>query len=59
LVLEDRFLLALIPRDVIYKLLGFTAAMIAGPIGMYFLTVNTIFNGRYFSASQLARIYTD
>lgn len=32
--------------DVIYKLLGFTAAMAAGPIGMYFLTVNSIFSGR-------------
>ncbi|CAG8936138.1 unnamed protein product [Penicillium salamii] len=34
-----------VSRDVIYKLLGFTAAMVAGPIGMYFLTVNTIFSG--------------
>ncbi|KAJ5463462.1 hypothetical protein N7475_008406 [Penicillium sp. IBT 31633x] len=34
-----------VPADVIYKLLGFTAAMVAGPIGMYFLTVNTIFSG--------------
>ncbi|KAJ5801286.1 uncharacterized protein N7518_003354 [Penicillium psychrosexuale] len=34
-----------VPADVIYKLLGFTAAMIIGPIGMYFLTVNTIFSG--------------
>ncbi|CAI7630816.1 hypothetical protein N7527_004439 [Penicillium freii] len=34
-----------VPADVIYKLLGFTAAMIAGPIGMYFLTVNTVFSG--------------
>ena len=30
---------------VIYKLLGFTLAMIAGPIGTYFLTLNTIFKG--------------
>ncbi|CAG8905401.1 unnamed protein product [Penicillium egyptiacum] len=34
-----------VPADVIYKLLGFTAAMIVGPIGMYFLTVNSIFSG--------------
>ncbi|CAL5866173.1 uncharacterized protein PFLUO_LOCUS380 [Penicillium psychrofluorescens] len=34
-----------VPADVIYKLLGFTAAMAAGPIGMYFLTVNWIFSG--------------
>ena len=30
---------------VIYKLLGFTLAMIGGPIGTYFLTLNTIFRG--------------
>ncbi|EAW09435.1 vacuolar ATPase assembly integral membrane protein VMA21 [Aspergillus clavatus NRRL 1] len=29
-----------VPADVIYKLLGFTAAMIVGPIGMYFVTVD-------------------
>ncbi|KAJ5864452.1 uncharacterized protein N7529_006368 [Penicillium soppii] len=34
-----------VPTDVIYKLLGFTVAMVAAPIGMYFLTVNTIFSG--------------
>lgn len=32
-------------RAVIYKLLGFTLAMIGGPIGTYFLTLNTIFRG--------------
>lgn len=32
-------------RAVIYKLLAFTAAMIVGPIGTYFLTLNTIFGG--------------
>lgn len=30
----------------IYKLLAFTAAMVFGPIGIYFLTVNTIFRGQ-------------
>ncbi|KAK9604334.1 vacuolar ATPase assembly integral membrane protein vma21, variant 2 [Aspergillus fumigatus] len=30
-----------VPADVIYKLLGFTAAMVVGPIGMYFVTVNS------------------
>lgn len=30
---------------VIFKLLGFTLAMIAAPIGSYFLTLNTIFRG--------------
>lgn len=32
-------------RDVIFKLLAFTAAMIIAPIGMYFLTVESIFKG--------------
>ncbi|KAF6230186.1 hypothetical protein HO133_004525 [Letharia lupina] len=35
-----------VPTAVIYKLLGFTLAMIAGPIGTYFLTLNTIFRGK-------------
>ncbi|KAL8643703.1 MAG: hypothetical protein Q9226_008175 [Calogaya cf. arnoldii] len=34
-----------VPAPVIIKLLGFTAAMVGGPIGVYFLTVNTIFRG--------------
>ncbi|KAL2008864.1 hypothetical protein VTN00DRAFT_7058 [Thermoascus crustaceus] len=34
-----------VPAGVIYKLLGFTIAMIALPIGMYFLTVDSIFGG--------------
>lgn len=41
-------------RAVIIKLLGFTAAMIGGPIGVYFLTVHTIFRGPYLT---LARYY--
>ena len=32
-------------RSVIFKLLTFTAAMIGGPIGTYFLTLNTIYKG--------------
>ncbi|KAJ9615430.1 vacuolar ATPase assembly integral membrane protein vma21 [Cladophialophora chaetospira] len=35
-----------VPAAVIYKLLGFTAAMICIPIGSYFLSVNTIFKGK-------------
>lgn len=31
----------------IYKLLAFTAAMVFGPIGIYFLTVNTVFRGQF------------
>ncbi|KAJ5639314.1 uncharacterized protein N7484_007176 [Penicillium longicatenatum] len=34
-----------VPADVIYKLLGFTFAMVFAPIGVYFLTVNSIFSG--------------
>ncbi|MCJ1409579.1 vacuolar ATPase assembly integral membrane protein vma21 [Ptychographa xylographoides] len=34
-----------VPAAVIYKLLGFTLAMIAGPIATYYLTLNTIFRG--------------
>ncbi|KAJ5111349.1 Vacuolar ATPase assembly integral membrane protein vma21 [Penicillium argentinense] len=34
-----------VPGDVIFKLLAFTAAMVVGPIGIYFLTVNSIFGG--------------
>lgn len=35
-----------VPTDVIFKLLGFTFAMIVCPIGSYFATVDTIFKGR-------------
>lgn len=35
-----------VPAAVIFKLLGFTLAMIIAPIGAYFLTLNTIFQGR-------------
>lgn len=34
-----------VPANVIFKLLAFTLAMVAAPIGMYFLTVNSIFSG--------------
>lgn len=34
-----------VPASVIYKLLAFTAAMVVGPIGTYFLTLNSIFRG--------------
>jgi VMA21-like domain len=32
-------------RSVIYKLLGFTLAMVVAPIGTYFMTVNMLFKG--------------
>jgi len=35
--------------NVIVKLLGFTFAMVVLPIGSYFLTVNTIFKGPYWT----------
>ncbi|KAK8181151.1 vacuolar ATPase assembly integral membrane protein VMA21, partial [Phyllosticta citribraziliensis] len=44
------------PRSVIIKLLGFTLAMIALPIGSYFLTVNTIFGGNSTLAGGLAAV---
>ena len=37
-----------ISSNVIFKLLAFTLAMVAAPIGMYFLTVNSIFSGTLF-----------
>ena len=38
-------ILTIFYSDVIYKLLGFTFAMVFAPIGMYFLTVKSIFSG--------------
>lgn len=32
-------------RHVIFKLLAFTLAMVIGPIGSYFLTLNIVFKG--------------
>lgn len=34
-----------VPTHVICKLLGFTLAMVLGPIGCYFVTLNNIFGG--------------
>lgn len=45
-----------VPASVIYKLLGFTLAMVACPIGTYFLTLNTIFRGRSTWAGATAAI---
>lgn len=39
-----------VPKDVIYKLLFFTLAMISIPIGSYFVTVNTVFRGEFLNA---------
>ncbi|KAG9253606.1 VMA21-like domain-containing protein [Emericellopsis atlantica] len=45
-----------VPKDVIYKLLGFTLAMVVLPIGSYFATVNTVFNGNASYAGGLAAV---
>ncbi|PHH88245.1 hypothetical protein CDD83_7794 [Cordyceps sp. RAO-2017] len=45
-----------VPRHVIYKLLGFTAAMIVLPIGSYFLAVDTIFKGNSSYAGAMAAL---
>ncbi|MDI1488421.1 MAG: vacuolar ATPase assembly integral membrane protein vma21 [Ramalina farinacea] len=45
-----------VPTIVIVKLLGFTAAMIIGPIGTYFLTLNTIFKGNSTWAGATAAV---
>ncbi|KAI9749579.1 MAG: vacuolar ATPase assembly integral membrane protein vma21 [Lichina confinis] len=45
-----------VPTAVIVKLLFFTAAMIAGPIGVYYLTVSSVFKGNSTFAGALAAI---
>ncbi|KJK83636.1 hypothetical protein H634G_00869 [Metarhizium anisopliae BRIP 53293] len=45
-----------VPKDVIFKLLGFTFAMIVVPISSYFLTVHTIFKGNSSLAGGLAAL---
>ncbi|KYK56007.1 VMA21-like domain-containing protein [Drechmeria coniospora] len=45
-----------VPKHVIFKLLGFTLAMIIVPIGSYFLTVNTIFQGNSSYAGGMAAL---
>ncbi|KAH7326472.1 vacuolar ATPase assembly integral membrane protein [Stachybotrys elegans] len=45
-----------VPKDVIIKLLGFTFAMIFVPIGSYFMTVHTIFQGNSSYAGGLAAL---
>jgi len=45
-----------VPKDVIFKLLGFTLAMVVLPIGSYFATVNTVFKGNASYAGGLAAV---
>ncbi|TGJ79389.1 hypothetical protein E0Z10_g9379 [Xylaria hypoxylon] len=43
-----------VPMDVIIKLLAFTLAMVVVPIGSYFLTINTIFRGKWHNHFKMA-----
>jgi len=45
-----------VPADVIYKLLGFTLAMVILPIGTYFVSVDTVFGGNSTYAGAAAAI---
>ncbi|KIX98808.1 uncharacterized protein Z520_05269 [Fonsecaea multimorphosa CBS 102226] len=45
-----------VPASVIYKLLGFTVAMICAPIGSYFLLLNTLFAGNATYSGAFAAI---
>ncbi|KAL8774679.1 MAG: hypothetical protein Q9209_000618 [Squamulea sp. 1 TL-2023] len=54
--LEKSNITPAVPAAVIIKLLGFTAAMVGGPIGVYFLTVDTIFRGNSTWAGATAAI---
>jgi len=45
-----------VPAHVIFKLLGFTFAMIAGPFMAYFLTLNHVFKGNSTFAGATAAI---
>jgi len=45
-----------VPAHVIFKLLGFTLAMIVGPIGTYFLTLDTLYGGNSTYAGATAAI---
>ncbi|OCT48816.1 Vacuolar ATPase assembly integral membrane protein vma-21 [Cladophialophora carrionii] len=45
-----------VPASVVYKLLGFTVAMIIVPIGSYFLSLNTVFAGNATYSGAFAAI---
>ncbi|KAH7417112.1 vacuolar ATPase assembly integral membrane protein [Cadophora sp. MPI-SDFR-AT-0126] len=47
---EKSIITPAVPGHVIFKLLGFTLAMVVCPIGSYFLTLNTIFKGMSFGS---------
>ncbi|PSS23106.1 hypothetical protein M430DRAFT_135670 [Amorphotheca resinae ATCC 22711] len=45
-----------VPAHVIYKLLGFTLAMVVCPLGAYFLTLDLLFRGNSTFAGATAAI---
>lgn len=45
-----------VPKEVIYKLLFFTFAMIVAPISSYFLTVNAVYSGNSTYAGATAAV---
>ncbi|KAG4426762.1 vacuolar ATPase assembly integral membrane protein vma21 [Cadophora malorum] len=53
---EKSIITPAVPGHVIFKLLGFTLAMVVCPIGSYFLTLNTIFKGNSTWAGATAAI---
>jgi len=53
---EKSIIAPAVPAHVIFKLLGFTLAMVVCPIGSYFLTLNTIFGGNSTWAGATAAI---
>ncbi len=40
-------------RAVIWKLLAFALAMVVGPIGSYYVTLNTLFRGKEYAPHRL------
>ncbi|KZF25985.1 vacuolar ATPase assembly integral membrane protein VMA21 [Xylona heveae TC161] len=45
-----------VPASVIIKLLGFTLAMMIGPLGIYYLSLNSLFKGNSTFAGATAAI---
>ncbi|PBP22699.1 VMA21-like domain-containing protein [Diplocarpon rosae] len=53
---EKSIIAPAVPAHVIFKLLGFTLAMVVCPIGSYFLTLNTVFGGNSTWAGATAAV---
>ncbi|EWC45167.1 hypothetical protein DRE_06055 [Drechslerella stenobrocha 248] len=45
-----------IPNDVLIKLFGFTAAMLVGPIGCYYISTNLLFPGSKVLGASIAAV---